>query len=770
MFKIERVNFEVAKKLNNITLSQFEELFKASTTKRHDDYDYKKEFTRLRNYTREIIKSNNSHKVNYGFVESKDFGRLQAKVPSLQRVYNGFRGILSHGITHDVDMSNCHVNIYIQLCKKHVINCESIEYYANNREQSLISLSKDLKISKGEAKLIYLRSLNKEDQTTTYNKRVIKDKTYLEFDKQKCKIIKSLYDIYKNDYYEYIKNETYNQKGKLINLLLCKIENEYLNIALDFFKEKNIEVSTLMYDGCMIYINDSYEINIIMENLNNRFIEKGIKWMIKPHNNELLEILNKMQIREIDSFIGANFIEVVDYILLNPLNDKIFKNESEYIYIGEKQVYSNERTIQCQLYHFISEQDYNIIKLINEENKIINLSKDHVKIKQLVESIINKAPYNNKINKQIWEETRLKLYFDNGYYDFNEDKFIEGNYNKTFVKINRNYNPKRNKQIENKIYQKILYPIFSIEDLEDDKIRNQLLEFYLYRISRIMAGHIEDKSFLVLEGQRNCGKGLLSDLLAKSFEEYVKTTNIENFIDSNRGSDPAKALSWLVPYEHIRLAISQEAPTEDNGLKKIKIKGSMIKKFCSGGDYIEARINNHDEKTFRLQSSLMICCNDLPEITPTDTKEFLEHFDILSKFVDADFPKNKKLSGVKYYIKDDFIKNRFINREEVMDEFVNIILQAYKTKKEYPKEIKEEYEKNDEEDDYTKLFSLFTITENKDDYISNDDLRQIVSYTPFTLCKCKKLLKSKGAREGYNKQRTKRGLIGIKRIILEEDF
>ena len=104
-----------------------------------------------------------------------------------------------------------------------------------------------------------------------------------------------------------------------------------------------------------------------------------------------------------------------------------------------------------------------------------------------------------------------------------------------------------------------------------------------------------------------------------------------------------------------------------------------------------------------------------------------------------------------------------------MDEFVNIIIQAYKTKKEYPKEIKEEYENNDEEDDYTKLFSLFTITENKNDYISNDDLRQIVSYTPFTLCKCKKLLKSKGAKEGYNNQRTKRGLIGLKRVNTDED-
>ena len=325
---LEKVNFEVAKKLNNLTLSQFEELMKISTTKRHDNYNNISEYTKLKNYTREIIKSNNNHKVIYNFVESKDFGRLQAKNPSLQRVFNGFRGILSDKLTFDLDMSNAHPNILLNLCKKHDIDTPNLEKYINNREDLLKDLSKDLKITRSEAKSLFLQSLNKEDFTTHYKKRTIKDKIFLEYDKETTKIINALFKFYKKNFFEYVKNETYNQKGKMINLLLCKYENEYLNIALDILKKNNIEICTLMFDGCMIYINENYNIENVINELNKKFKKLNITWMIKPHNNELLKPLLEMEIIEVDSFIGENFIEVVDHIINNLLVDRLFRSEN----------------------------------------------------------------------------------------------------------------------------------------------------------------------------------------------------------------------------------------------------------------------------------------------------------------------------------------------------------------------------------------------------------------------------------------------------------
>ena len=92
----ERINFDVCKKLKNLTISQFTELFDNSTTKKREDYDIKREYTRLKDLCNAFYNSNNNYKVSYGFVENKDFGRLQAKNASLQRLFNGFRGILSY--------------------------------------------------------------------------------------------------------------------------------------------------------------------------------------------------------------------------------------------------------------------------------------------------------------------------------------------------------------------------------------------------------------------------------------------------------------------------------------------------------------------------------------------------------------------------------------------------------------------------------------------------------------------------------------------------
>ena len=49
-------------------------------------------------------------------------------------------------------------------------------------------------------------------------------------------------------------------------------------------------------------------------------------------------------------------------------------------------------------------------------------------------------------------------------------------------------------------------------------------------MSRIIAGHIEDKRWILFQGLRNCGKGMISDMLKNSFESYIRTTNSGNFI------------------------------------------------------------------------------------------------------------------------------------------------------------------------------------------------------------------------------------------------
>jgi len=272
---IERVNIEVAKKLNRLTMRQFEELMSVSKTRRTDDYNIRGEFKKLKNFTKAILKSGNNLKVNYQYVKGKDdFGRLQSQTPSLQRLYNGFRGILCNGLTIDIDMSNCHPNILLNLCTEHKIKCDYVKQYIYNRENSLNELMTEYEISRTEAKMTYLKCLNKEEITTKINNKIIKNINFINYDKETSAIISSLYEIYKKDYDKYV-NEDYNRKGKMINLILCKYEDIYLREAIEHMKKQKIEICTNMFDGCMIYKSDKYDVKKVLEELNKIFEKRN---------------------------------------------------------------------------------------------------------------------------------------------------------------------------------------------------------------------------------------------------------------------------------------------------------------------------------------------------------------------------------------------------------------------------------------------------------------------------------------------------------------
>jgi hypothetical protein len=597
----------------------------------------------------------------------------------------------------------------------------------------------ELKISRSEAKALYLKCINKEGETTKFNKKPIKNTDFLEFDRETTNIINSLYDIYKKEFFEYVKDKEYNQKGKLVNLLLCKIENEYLNKALDYLKSKNIEVCTLMFDGCMIYKGE-YDIKTIIKDLDKLFKKDNITWSFKEHNTELLKDLNALKLKEIDYYCADNIIELAEYILNNTLNDRIFRYNGIIYLITNNKLTSNQNDIKSYLYSKFSESEY----YIKEGDKDKLISKNHSQLNNLVESVINKVETSEKdFLKEIWNETQFKLFYKNGYYDFKQNKFIKSSYGKTFIRIEKEFDNNSNESIRNEIYNKILYPIFSIHNKEDS-VNIQLMNNFLYNISRAIAGNIEDKQWLLMQGLRDCGKGVISALLKECFEQYIEFTNIGNFISKNLNTDSAKALSWMLDYQFKRLAITQEISLAD----KQEIDGSLIKKFCSGGDYLQARKNNKDEVEFKIQSSLMICCNDFPEISPTDTMEFCREYQIKSKFVNDDFPEEKKLNTFSYFKADPLIKE-FIKRPEVVQEFTLIIMEAYKNKVEYPKQIKQELEANEEEEDTQKLFNLFEFTNDKTDYISNDDLKDALKNHKiiYAIKKCKILLKTRGAQD-----------------------
>ena len=92
---------------------------------------------------------------------------------------------------------------------------------------------KTYNIDKFTAKATFLSMLNKDELAKDFGGKKLKAKPvkFIEFDKEIKNILTLLFNLYKKDYYKYVKNESWNQKGKMINLLLCKDENLLLKKA-----------------------------------------------------------------------------------------------------------------------------------------------------------------------------------------------------------------------------------------------------------------------------------------------------------------------------------------------------------------------------------------------------------------------------------------------------------------------------------------------------------------------------------------------------------
>ena len=159
--------------------------------------------------------------------------------------------------------------------------------------------------------------------------------------------------------------------------------------------------------------------------------------------------------------------------------------------------------------------------------------------------------------------------------------------------------------IREEISRRVLNPIFTVE--AEGSLRAELRDYWLKKVARAIAGMYQDKEWVVMEGLRNSGKGVLLDLVRHAFGKYVGATNAENFYASKGGGDEAKKRSWMIDFEFKRICAMNECAIEPDG--STTLCGNAIKKFTSGGDELSARKNYQDETTFMLQATPFLCVN-----------------------------------------------------------------------------------------------------------------------------------------------------------------
>ena len=573
---------------------------------------------------------------------------------------------------------------------------------------------------------------------------------------------------------EAIKNkgaDYYNLDGTALAYYLQTIECKCLLVMYRrLITSEQRVVGALIHDG--LHLQKKYKKNedepeedfgpLIKRLKNEIYEETGIGVDLKIKEFEPIPELDDIVVVESDKEGG-------DYITDKLKNDYVISQERIFMRVNNVWT-SNEKVIKRGL-----------VKAIGNMNIFFGKGEDIVPYSTMAKSCNQMLQYvepteDEDFIDKLWTSNLQKLCFKNGYYDFKQGKLVDYDLDThTTIKINREYNKAEPEYIQ-QVYDKILNPIFN-----NDK---ELMDCWLNYIARGVAGHIEDKNWGVGIGERDCGKGVLVGLLESCFGEYCRSTNSENFLYKNNGTDSAKALSWLVPFEFKRLLLTNEITRDSQG--KYKINGNVLKKLSSGGDKIEARVNHKDEINFKIQARVCMFCNDLPPIEPADTKETSYCFRYPSKFLNKgderlgkpllrpkiiqkendeieyvmDDNGEKVMENVcNFYPKDDEIKH-WAKSQKVMDAFIEILFTHYGDRTEVPECMKEEMnEFQQEEKEEDKFVSLFRFAgdinwdQDGKDYVSIAQINVLLRKAQINLSaqKYKNYLTPKGAIKGKRK-------------------
>ena len=282
------------------------------------------------------------------------------------------------------------------------------------------------------------------------------------------------------------------------------------------------------------------------------------------------------------------------------------------------------------------------------------------------------------IREDIDKESKGKLFFENGFWDFKNREFKEYG-SATLITIPTKLNLVSNPELRKQIQDRILSPIFN------DVIKQ---DWFMYIVSRMIAGCREDKSIYIITGARDCGKGVLSLLLENCFKKYISTIDLSVFaVKTTKGGDAGRENSFALALESARIALMNESTTAE-------LDGNKLKQIFSGGDSIMTRKLHHENQEMKIQASPLLFCNETPRFNCDDVSEKIYELHLTSKFINSDFPEDEKLSNVNYFQKDDSVKERLIYDPAIINEFILMLLESYYNPVETPEAVKSEKRQN----------------------------------------------------------------------------
>ena len=307
-----------------------------------ENNDYNEEVNTLaRNYY-DSLDNDGCKRIIYK--QTNDKNRYYADLSCLTYLKNEIRDTIMPKNIKDIDMVNAHPFILNYLCKNK-IDCNILKNYKENRDLILSSFGENRKI----VKELFLSTLNEGFKGVYSDDKQINN--YLKFFEQEIIKIQNYFYVYDKRYLDI----DYNYKGKNLSRIILDIENQILQIMINYFISKNVNILTLEYDGLKIYTDknskhflmNELEINIYKQlginiklafkNIEDSFSEFGIR--VSTENIKHKNILeNKIKIVHHDHCLEKN--SIIAYIC-RECNLQIKNNKSIPMYFFNGIKYDN---------------------------------------------------------------------------------------------------------------------------------------------------------------------------------------------------------------------------------------------------------------------------------------------------------------------------------------------------------------------------------------------------------------------------------------------
>ena len=382
-----------------------------------------------------------------------------------------------------------------------------------------------------------------------------------------------------------------------------------------------------------------------------------IYWAQQENKEEYLKIKNK----SIDYYIDLSIKNSTEFdiavVLYHYFKEKYIctsiSNKKWYTFRNHKWEADNGQSLRLN----ISTELYKLYmkKLEGLFEELQKCEDDNVK-ELLTKNIKNLGNLMNKLKKttdknNIMRES-MELFYDS--------KFIRlMDANKYLMCFSNGVVDFKKKEFRNGLPQDYITKSTNVPFLENDlnsEIIEQIDQFmkqlfpeptvckYMWEhLSSSLIGANINQTFNIYCGSGSNGKSILADLMSLSLGDYKGTVPIS--LVTEKRNKIGGTSSEVIQLKGIRYAVMQE-PSKDS-----KVDEGVMKEL-TGGDPIQARALYSESEIFEPQFNLVVCTNNLPEITSNDdgTWRRIRVVPFISKFVDE---KDKYLDTTSHVFKKD---------------------------------------------------------------------------------------------------------------------